>query len=1182
MVMGEKRSILAAILMASFVVALAGGIFSGPALAYPAGWTSDIYVGSTAYQSLDIATWGDTVLLVWKDRAGHVMCKRSTNGGLTWAYPAYPSKLSTGRMDRSSSECLDPQVAMNGNIAYIAYKTRNEPHDAWAGFPADRDYVVVKRSDDGGATFNNLDPGTHQTRGTWYGITPASRSVDNFDLDRCSVTEPFLLAYQESNGGSQVKNGFLHNVGVMASDGSDQGLQIPTQAAGRAVICPAVSGAGANEYYVSFIERNWESSPGELVAAARYLEGQGWSDWYTLPSGQKAVSLDGYKAHGALRDIDVSCISGAQMRVVWDDTSSGKHEVKLRVLDTNQTQGLSSMRSVDYAPFPKTCRGRELRVYRGQNSGDGRRYLKDAATDSTLLDLGGASQENSNTFNLDQDGRAGSRAYLVGTRLSDGKIYIKRTDVTAPASDPVKVNGQPPSTSPTYFKASFPLSLTNVKDLDWNVTGTDIKSKFNNGVTSVAFKYAPKSSPNSWTTLKTINATGATGLSWATSVSVPGLANGRYYFKGTITDTAGNSSDSTRSGEIVIDTSPPDTNLVSEGTPGEDGWFTSDVTVKLNPVDSYGVEHTKCRIKNNLDGSCGEWNNYGGPFVITEGQWTVEYYSVDKAGNTEATKASGLKVDKTAPSAAILTPEKDAIQTGFEPSQAVLVSGVGSDSGSGLASETLLKDDVRMGAAKTGGFDDPIYVIWDVSKEKAGVYEIELSAKDNAGNIGTATRRVNLDSFSKDWYLAEGNTLPEFTEYLCVINPGDQPARVQLDFMLEDGSVVHPDVHMVAPRTRATLRVKDYVPEGHSGVSAKVHCDNQAIVVERPMYFHYKAADPDRNWKGGHIARGINTLQKQYYFAEGTTRQAGNGGPFDEWLTLQNPGETPANVNITYMLGDGASIEKAYQVASHSRITVSVNNDVGLDKDVSAKVTSDVPLVAERPQYQNYRGYAVDGHNVVGASSPMRKWHFAEGTTKNGFEEWITIQNPGDVEANVTMTYMNGEGKVTTAKKTVPPRSRGTVKVLEDVGDGQDVSADVESDQPIVAERPMYFDYKMKWDGASVAMGETSSSKTFYIAEGCTLSDFETYYCIQNANKADATVTVTYMLGDGTLVVRKYSVKAQSRLTVNVCDEDTGVGPGKNVSAKIASDVPVMIERPMYFNCGGCVGGHVGSAYGID
>lgn len=1182
--MGKRQSYLALILVLALVLAcLLVGAFCGRAFAYPSGWTSDSYLGSSANKSVDVASWGDTILVVWKDGSGHVFCKRSTNGGLTWAYPSYPSQLSAGRLDRSSSECFDPQVAVNGNVAFVSYKTRNEPHDVWAGFPADRDYVVLKRSDDGGATFNNLDPNTHQSRGVWYGLTPTDRSVDNFDLDRCSVTEPFLLAYQENNGNSQVKNGWFHNVGVMAADGSNPGVQIPTQAPGRAVICPAITGAGANEYYVSFIERNWEASPGELVATARYLEGQGWSDWYLYPAGQKTVPVDGYKGHGTLRDIDASCISGAQMRVVWDDTSAGKHEIKLRMLDTNQVQGFSSIRTVDYAPYTKTCRGRELRVYRGRASGDGRRYLRDAATDASIMDLGSAFQEDFNTFNLDQDGRAGSRVYLAGTRQSDGRIFIKRTDDgIGPVSDPIKVNGRLPATSPTYFRSPFPLLLTNVRDVDWNTTGTDTQSKFNNGVTSVEFRCAPKSSPENWTTLQTINATGAPGLSWTTTVSVPGLADGRYYFKGTMTDTAGNSSDSQRSGEIVIDKAPPSTSLAHEGSDGDNGWHRSDVSITLTSLDPYDADYAKYRIKNNLSDTYGDWITYGGPFVLGEGQWTIEYYSVDKAGNTETAKSSIVQSDKTAPSAAILSPEKDAIQTGFEPSQVEQISGTGSDAGSGLASEALFKNDKQVGATKTTGFGEPVIASWDVSKEQPGIYKIEVSARDVAGNVGTATKNVSLDSFSRDWYLAEGNTLPEFTEYLCIINPGDQAARVQFDFMLEDGNMIHPAIQIVAPHTRATVNIKDFVPEGHSGVSTRVHCDNQAIVVERPMYFHYKAADPTRNWKGGHIARGINTLQREYYFAEGTTRDNATDGQFDEWLTLLNPGSVTANLNITYMLGDGSNINKGYQVGPHSRRTVNVNEDVGPDKDVSAKVVSDVPLAAERPQYQNYHGFAVDGHNVVGAASPMKRWHFAEGTTVNGFEEWITLQNPGDTTADVTMTYMNGEGKVTNTRKTVQPRSRGTVKVLEDVGDGQDVSVDIASDAPIVAERPMYFEYAEKWDGASDAMGETSSSKTFYIAEGCTLADFQTYYCIQNANRSPATVNVTYMLGNGASVSRTYTVRQQSRLTVDVNDDQAGVGPGQNVSAKITSNVPITIERPMYFNCGGCVGGHVGSAYGID
>lgn len=1181
--MGKRLSFFPATAVTFLALLMLGCVLCGPAGGYPSGWTSDVRVGN-AYASIDVAAWGDTVLVAWKDGSGHIMCKRSTNGGITWAPPSYPKAgkdSPPGRMDLSTSECLDPQVAIHGNVAFLAYKTRNEPHDVWSGFPADKDYVLIKRSDDGGATFNNLDPDTHKTRGVWYGLTPTDRSVENFDLDRCLGSQPFLLAYQDGAGG-QFKKGWFHNVGVMRADGSNAGIQIPTQASERAVICPVIAGADAHEYYVSFIEKKWEPVREELVVAARFLDGQGWSDWNGRAPGQKVVPLDGCKGHGTLRDVDVSCNSGDRMTVTWDENSGGKHAIKLRGLHANQVQGISVIRSVDYWPYTKTCRGRDFRVYRGQKSGDGRRYLKDASSDTTLMDLGSVSHENFNTFNLDNDGRAGGRTYLAGVRKSDGRIFLKRTDSIKPASDPIKVAGRSPATSPTYFRSDFNLSLTNVRDPDWNVTGNDIASKYNNGVTSVGFKYATKSAPGNWKSLKTVNATGGSSFSWGTPVSVSAMGDGRYYFKGTIADTAGNNADSASSGEIVIDTVAPDTSVGLEGVTGDNGWFRSDVTATLNPVDSFEVSHTKCRIENLLDGSRGEWNDYGGPFLVTEGRWSIEYYSVDRAGNKEAVKSAAVNVDKTEPSAAVLTPEKDAIQTGFESSQVVTVSGTGGDSGSGLASVTLLKNNVQMGSARTERFDRPACASWDVSREKRGVHEITVAVRDKAGNTGTATRRVSLDSFSRDWYLAEGNTLPEFTEYLCIINPGNQPARVRLDFMLEDGGVITPELHVVAPHTRATLNVKDFVPEGHPGVSAKVHCDNQAIVVERPMYFHYKADEPGRNWKGGHIARGINTLQKEYYFAEGTTRQEGAGGPFDEWLTIQNPGGEAANVTVTYMLGDGSNIIKCYRLRPHSRTTVSVNDDVGPDRDVSAKIVSDVPVAAERPQYQNYHGYAIDGHNVVGASSPCRKWCFAEGTTKNGFEEWITMQNPGDVTANVKITYMNGEGKVTRTTKTVPPRSRGTVKVLEDVGDGQDISATVDSDQPIIAERPMYFDYKMKWDGASVAMGQTSSSRTYYLAEGCTLADFETWFCMQNANGSAAEVKVTYMLGDGTPIVKRYTIGARSRLTVNVNDPWAGVGPGHNVSAKISSNVPVSLERPMYFNCAGCVGGHVGSAYGID
>ena len=127
----------------------------------------------------------------------------------------------------------------------------------------------------------------------------------------------------------------------------------------------------------------------------------------------------------------------------------------------------------------------------------------------------------------------------------------------------------------------------------------------------------------------------------------------------------------------------------------------------------------------------------------------------------------------------------------------------------------------------------------------------------------------------------------------------------------------------------------------------------------------------------------------------------------------------------------------------------------------------------------------------------------------------------------------------------------------------------------------MYFLYKGKWDGSSVAMGQTEGSRTQYIAEGCTLPGFDTYYCIQNPNNRIASIEITYMLANGSRTVAVHTVAAHSRLTINMAAE-TGVGVGQEVSAKIVSSEPVTVERSMFFNHRSRTGGHVGSACGAN
>ncbi len=85
-------------------------------------------------------------------------------------------------------------------------------------------------------------------------------------------------------------------------------------------------------------------------------------------------------------------------------------------------------------------------------------------------------------------------------------------------------------------------------------------------------------------------------------------------------------------------------------------------------------------------------------------------------------------------------------------------------------------------------------------------------------------------------------------------------------------------------------------------------------------------------------------------------------------------------------------------------------------------------------------------------------------------------------------------------------------------------------------------------------------------------ANFETYLVLQNPNGKRANVEITYMMQKGRTAGETLSLKPNSRTTVSVNDS---VGFGRDVSASIASDLPIICERPMYFNYRGiCTGGH--------
>lgn len=121
---------------------------------------------------------------------------------------------------------------------------------------------------------------------------------------------------------------------------------------------------------------------------------------------------------------------------------------------------------------------------------------------------------------------------------------------------------------------------------------------------------------------------------------------------------------------------------------------------------------------------------------------------------------------------------------------------------------------------------------------------------------------------------------------------------------------------------------------------------------------------------------GVTQPCDRWYFAEGYT-----GGDFDTYVLLQNPDPSPTSATLTFMKGDGTTVELEVEIEPHARYTVHVDEIPGLEQaEFSTLVEAKTLLVAERAMYFVYK--TRDGGSCSqGTTAPSQEWYFAEGYT---------------------------------------------------------------------------------------------------------------------------------------------------------------------------------------------------------
>jgi type VII secretion-associated serine protease mycosin len=289
---------------------------------------------------------------------------------------------------------------------------------------------------------------------------------------------------------------------------------------------------------------------------------------------------------------------------------------------------------------------------------------------------------------------------------------------------------------------------------------------------------------------------------------------------------------------------------------------------------------------------------------------------------------------------------------------------------------------------------------------------------------------------------------------------------------------------------------------------------------------------------------------RRWYFAEGSTKP-----PFEAWFALVNPNPKPATAHFLFLSPEGKQTPYDLRVEANARASLSAGNVVP-NAEFGTIVQTDLPMYVERTMY-----FGHSGHSATGARQPSKTWYLAEGSSRPPFDTWLLLLNPNPTPTSVRLSFLREDGGVVDHTEVVPGSGRRSVYANALFAPSSFATV-VQSEQPIVVERAMYFDGGR---GGHDALATANPGKTWYLAGGSSRNGFDTWLLVLNPDaSAGANVKLTFMTDGGAAVTQPLFVPPHSRAGVYadplVPDGDYGV--------RVESDRPVVAERSIYFAAG--------------
>ncbi len=322
----------------------------------------------------------------------------------------------------------------------------------------------------------------------------------------------------------------------------------------------------------------------------------------------------------------------------------------------------------------------------------------------------------------------------------------------------------------------------------------------------------------------------------------------------------------------------------------------------------------------------------------------------------------------------------------------------------------------------------------------------------------------------------------------------------------------------------------------------------------------------------------------------------GSTGFFQEQVAIANPENRAAIARVVVLFGQRSDIGEAsapppviqdIPIAPYGRHTVNVNSLANSSYNGQGRAVSVVVeslrggVVVERTMAF---GDGWGGHTGKALLAPATQWFLAEGAANGFFQTFILLTATGNVAPKVTVDFLLEDGEVVSVPYDFPsapgrltlwanelcaPGTGG--QACPRVLDGKPFSTRITASHPITVERAMYFNRGGRtFEGGHASAAVTAPATRWFVAEGATGPNFDTYLLIANPGATNTVATVRYLTPEGSWT-QTYTVLANSRLTLFVDQELTtasgrdAIGVQADVSAEISAPHPIVVERAMYW-----------------